>query len=251
MVITPIQLTVATPAQKMQDTTTTSISPNVNKADNTVANFADSISLTGVSGQFIESSNLRDSSLSLSGLTSTLETAGSGIQQISDIIGNLQNISEQAATSGDNAGLASEFQNLSSSINKIVANTSFAGKKLLNGSFNSNGTSIPDLSTTGLFGSDSIDPNSPDVATVLSNAQNIANNASNNVETALSQASFTNASVETVIANNIAAKSTLTKSDLENGLSSSITSDLTSNPNASVQAQTGKLSATLISLLGF
>ena len=108
MVITPIQLTVATPAQKTQDTTTTSISPNVNKAENTVANFADSISLTGVSGQFIESSNLRDSSLSLSGLTSTLETAGSGIQQISDIIGNLQNISEQVATSGDSTALASE-----------------------------------------------------------------------------------------------------------------------------------------------
>ena len=250
MVITPIQLTVATPAQKTQDTTTTSISPNVNKAENTIANFVDSISLTGVSGQFIESSNLRGASLSLSGLNTALETAQSGIKQINDIINNLRNIVEQSANGGDNVVLAAEFQKLTASVNKIASNTNFSGKKLLNGSFSSNGISIQDLSISGLFGSDSLDLNFSDISSVLSNAKNIIDNANSNVKDALSQTNFANASVETVIANNIAAKSILSNEDLANGLSSSITSDLIATPNNSVQAQTSKLPTTLLSLLG-
>lgn len=237
--------------------------------NNAVAVPVDTAHTSSVSDKAIGASGYYSASLDLAALNSQLQIAQRGTGQISSLLQNLQSIAEQLANgTGDTSSLQAEFQSLYSQINQIVADTSFGGTSLLDGSFGSGSNAvgvvqgsdqssspsiIPNLTTQGLFGG-----NIPDVTTQqgaanavtsIGNAEDVVNTASNNIDTLSKQTNFVMASLETAQNNTYASGAILSESDLGNASAVNFASKLLQEPASSVNAQTGNISGSTLTLL--
>ncbi len=220
---------------------------------------------TSPSQPLLASANLLNASASFAQLGSLLEVAQSGTEQIGSILAQLQTLAQQAANGNGVTNLSSldsAFQQILGQINQIVSGTKFGGTNLLDGTLSGSSgdgasigsaLSLPDLSTQSLFGSTapniSTTQNATATLAAIATGQATVADAGTSISTVLSQLGFASASVSTALANNEAASSTLTESDLAGGTESGLFSQLLGNPSAGVQAQTGNLPASLLNLL--
>jgi flagellin len=223
-------------------------------------------SYTSPSQSVVQNAGLLSASSNFAQLGTLLEVAQSGTQQVGDILQQLVSLAEQVPQTNDLTGLDSEFSQLITQIDQTVSGTTFGGKGLLGGVFSSDGSdpastngdntsplSLPDLSVSGLFGSNTPNISTPAAAVsalaVLSTAQDTVGSASAEITGVLGQLSFASASVGTALSNNDAAASTLNESDLTDGSALGAFAGFFGSPAATAQAQTGNLPANLLSLL--
>lgn len=264
IVISPTQNIITSAVS--QQTSLAGTNNAVSTTGNSVTNTPDVALTSTISDQVLGTSSLYNASVELAGLSSALQVAQTGTSQVSTLLQNLQGIAQQLADgSGNTSALQAEFQTLYSQINQIVAETSFGGTSLLDGSITTStggtgstqdeeqGINIPNLSTQGLFGGNAPDVSTPENAasavTSIGNAENTVNTASNTIETASNQINFAIASYETAQANSFASTSTLTESELGNTGFTSIAAKLLGEPDSSANTQTGKLSGSTLTLL--
>jgi len=222
------------------------------------ANIADSSPPQSV----LQNAGLLSASSNFAQLGSLLEVAQSGTEQVGAILAQLQSIAQQAAGGGagvDLGSLDSEFQQLLSQIDQTVNGTTFGGVELLDGTQSGNAGgqtqtfSLPDLSAQGLFASGSPDISTPQDAentlVALSQAQDVVGNTGTSIGDLLGQLGFASASVDSALANGIAAASTLSEADLANGAAFAALSNFLSQSSTAKQAQTGNITGNLLSLL--
>jgi len=223
-------------------------------------------SFTSPSDSVVASAGLITASSNFAQLGSLLEVAQGGTQQVGDILQQLLSLTQQVPQSDDLSGIESEFSTLFAQINQTAGGTTFGGQSLIAGAYTgdtgaSSGSgagaqqlSLPNLTTQALFGSDtppgiSTPQDLQNTIAQLTSALTTTDTASQNIAGVLGQASFAAASVNTALANNDAASSTLTDSDIEEGSATDGFSALFGSPAATAQIQTGNLPANLLSLL--
>ncbi len=257
MAVTPLQDFISA-ALARQSTPLSSSSAQVSSAVTPTANSnaANTSAVVLSPGASLQTSSLVTASASFAQLSSLLEVAQDGAGQISDILQQLLSLAQQG---GNSQTASSEFQQLLTEVNLIAGNTSFNGASLLNGSFaaptgedDSSALSLPDLTTQGLFGSNTLSlgtGSNSDVIAALNGAQDQVNGTSQDITGVQSQLSFALANVDTALANSTAASSTLSDNDLTDGAQGDTLSSLLGTPGISAQAQTGNLSETLLGLV--
>lgn len=207
----------------------------------------------------LQNAGLINASASLAQLSSLLEVAEAGTQQIGAILERLQSLAQQANGGNiDFAAFNSEFQQLLAQIDRIVNGTTFGGTKLLSGALfgrvdsEEQSLSLPDLSIAGLFGMhvpDILTSQRADLASaLLMKALSASDKAKEAIAGIFGQLNFAAASVDSALANSAAASSILGESDLAEGENADAFAVLLSHPIA-VQAQTGNISPGLLSLL--
>ena len=86
-------------------------------------------------------------------------------------------------------------------------------------------------------------------AVALSQAQDVVGNTGTSIGDLLGQLGFASASVDSALANGIAAASTLSEADLANGAAFAALSNFLSQSSTAKQAQTGNIPGNLLSLL--
>ncbi len=238
-----------------------------------------SVNVTGeafvknISGQTIQASGLYNASLDLAAISSRINIAQAGTQQITNILQQLHDIAQQLASGsgGNPTNLEAQFQSLYAQINQIVVGSSFSGSSLLDGSFasdsntldisqpqntggqNSTPSIVPNLTTQGLFGASQPDVTTPQGAATAVNAiagaQGIVSGANDNLNAISNQVNFAIASVETAQANGFASASVISESDLGAAGFASLAAGLLGKPSSSSSTQTSKLTSNVLSLI--
>jgi len=248
-------------------------------APNAVSNVVNTPAPNAIGGSIsssaqLQTTNLLGASTNFAQLGSLLQVAQSGTEQVGTILQQLQSLAQQASdpetVPNVSATLDSEFQELISRINSASSGSSFNGVSLLDGSLASGaqngalpsalgagsqaaGLSLPDLSASALLGTNAIDlitpKNASDALETLTNAVNTVTATQNGITQVQGQVSFAAASVNTALANGVAADSTLTEADLHDGVAPDVLASLTANISATAQTQTANLSSNLLNIL--
>jgi flagellin len=264
MAITPVQNLIANVLSGTQSATTSSVASATSATSVSAVQDTQSSSTvtSSVPASLSATVGLQNSAVGLAQLSSLLQEAQSGTQQIGSILQKLQNLAGEAQNGGPPSALAilnGEFQDLISQANQLAAGTSFGGTNLLDGTLSAssadgnsaNSLSLPDLTTQGLFGN-----STPNILTVqdataalsaLSSASSIAAGASASISGTENQVGYASAGVQTALANNLASASTLTEADLA-GLNDNFLNGF-GNTNSAAAAQTANLPPSLLSLL--
>lgn len=234
------------------------------------------ISSLSVAGQLQAAvSGLKQASGNLAQASSLAQVADGGLSQINEIAQQLQNLAQQARSpilNDDNRkALGEQFKQLTAQIDSIAANTSFVGKKLLNGDLNGNGAvsldsllssedsesgslSIENFSSASLFGGSSLNLSSADDAAnafaVIGDALNKITSGRANVGSFLQSVDYAAASIDSAIANQEAARSTLQDTDFAEASSQQSQATLQQNIALALAAQGNRLTPALLQLVG-
>ncbi|MEQ1706475.1 MAG: flagellin [Rickettsiales bacterium] len=234
------------------------------------------ISSLSVAGQLQAAvSGLKQASGNLAQASSLAQVADGGLSQINEIAQQLQNLAQQARSpilNDDNRkALGEQFKQLTAQIDSIAANTSFGGKKLLNGDLNGNGAvsldsllssedsesgslSIENFSSASLFGGSSLNLSSADDAAnafaVIGDALNKITSGRADVGSFLQSVDYAAASIDSAIANQEAARSTLQDTDFAEASSQQSQATLQQNIALALAAQGNRLTPALLQLVG-
>ncbi len=234
------------------------------------------ISSLSVAGQLQAAvSGLKQASGNLAQASSLAQVADGGLSQINEIAQQLQNLAQQARSpilNDDNRkALGEQFKQLTAQIDSIAANTSFGGKKLLNGDLNGNGAvsldsllssedsesgslSIENFSSASLFGGSSLNLSSADDAAnafaVIGDALNKITGGRADVGSFLQSVDYAAASIDSAIANQEAARSTLQDTDFAEASSQQSQATLQQNIALALAAQGNRLTPALLQLVG-
>lgn len=217
------------------------------------------VATSSVAGQLQSSTTaLQQMSNNLAQASSTAQVADSGLSQLQTIVENISTIAQQAGlpvlSSETQKSLDTQFKQSLQQIDNVVANTSFNGKQLLNGSFvgssggnSSNSTlSIGNFSSASLFSETNLGVNS--LAAAGSALTQITNTRSA-VGSFVKTTNYTAASIDSAIANQQAANSTLQKSDFTNATQTSPLTALQNNVTAAMAVQGNRLPPSLLLLV--
>lgn len=222
---------------------------------------------------------IKQASANLAQASSLAQVADGGLEQIQNVVEQLQNLAQQSSAptiSEDNRkALSDQFRQLTQGLDRIVASTSFGGKKLLNGdtsgtdsvsldallsasSSSEGGDSgtldIKNLASSSLFGGKTIDIGTPsgasDAVAILAEALNKVSATRADVGSFLQSTDYAAATIDTIAANQEAARSTLQDSDFAQAATEKSQASLQNNVAISIAAQGNRLSPALLQLIG-
>lgn len=219
---------------------------------------------------------LKQVSSNLAQASSIAQVADDGASQIQNALGQLQALASQARNptlnASNRAQLNTQFQNLLGEINRISGNTSFNGKKLLNGDLSGDnalplsglvasesenldgGLSIDNLSASSLLGGQPLDLLSADAAGTALGAIGDALNRITSVRADIgayqSSVGYIAANVESAIANQQAAQSILQDTDFAEASTQFSLAEVLRNASIALAAQGNKLTPSLLRLVG-
>lgn len=218
-------------------------------------------------------SGLKQASGNIAQASSLAQVAGGGISQIQDIAQQLQTLALQAKSpvlnESNRKDLNEQFQQLAKQIDDIASGTNFNGKKLLNGDLNGPASvslgsilsaettdsavlSIADLSSESLFGGilDLSTAQGADSAlSALSGALDKLTAANAGVGSFLQSADYAAANIETAIANQDAARSTLQDTDFAEAATQQSQASLQQNAAIAIAAQGNRLTPAILQLI--
>ncbi len=220
-------------------------------------------------------SGLKQASGNLVQASSLAQVADGGLSQINEVSLQLQNLAQQAGSpilNDDNRkALNEQFKQLVQQIDSIAANTSFNGKKLLNGDLSGSGAlsldsllasegndsgslSIDNFSSANLFAGSSLNLTTAEGAknafAVVGDALGKITSARANVGSFLQSTDYAAASVESAIANQEAARSTLQDTDFADAATQQSQATLQHNVALAIAAQGNRLTPALLQLVG-
>ncbi len=219
--------------------------------------FQDIAAFSVATGLQSQNSTLRAEAQNIAQATSLLQVADGGLGQIGNILDRLTQISTQAnsgaLTNADRQALNTEFQELSSEIDRIAANTNFNGVNLLDGSLPAEDGGAGDFSAATLFGG-----SAPDIST-QTGAQNALNDlgaahdllAKGRATVGSTQEAFNfaAANIESTIVNQEAARATLEDTDIAQESTQSALASLQRQQGIAVQAQANRLLPNILDVL--
>lgn len=216
---------------------------------------------------------LRSALSNTSLFNSLTQTAEGGTRQINELLGRLQNLATQASSGAlsdsNREALDVEFQALLDEIDRVAENTQFNDQKLLDGSVsgedalsisaalgetaneNDPSLSIESLTKNNLLGDINI-RSVEGAQQALSNIQQAQNNVGKTLASigAFSeQLDYASAYVETAIANQEAARATLSDADFAEAATLLSQSTLQQNLEIAVRAQSNRLPPSLVELV--
>lgn len=220
-------------------------------------------------------SGLKQASGNLAQASSLAQVADGGLSQIHEISIQLQNLAQQAGSpilNDDNRkALNEQFKQLEQEIDRIAQNTSFGGKKLLNGDLKDSGAlsldsllssegnesgslEIENFSSANLFAGSSLNLSTAEGAAnafaVVGDALNKITGARANVGSFLQSVDYAAVSIDSAIANQEAARSTLQDTDFAEAASQQSQATLQQNVALAVAAQGNRLTPALLQLVG-
>lgn len=239
---------------------------------------SDNIAETSIVTQLqSQASTLKQVSGNLTQALSLAQVADGGAGQIQDIVSQLQSLASQAESPVLNADnrkqLNQQFQQLSSQIGTLASSTSFNGQNVLDGSLSGanalsldnllstdnsgNGgdsLSISSLSTGSLFSGQNLSLLSSDNAAqalaVLGNALNQVTNTRSNIGAFQQAADFAAANVDSALANQQAAQSAISDTDIAGASTNASLANIQQNAAIAVAAQANRLNPALLQLVG-
>jgi flagellin len=218
-------------------------------------------------------SGLKQASGNIAQASSLAQVAGGGISQLQEITQQLQTLALQAKSpvlnDSNRKDLNVQFQQLVKQIDSITSNTNFNGKKLLNGDLSGSNSvslnsilsaettdsavlSLADLSSESLFGGilDLSTAESADSALLsLGSAFDKIASANANVGSFLQSANYAAANIETAIANQDAARSSLQDTDFAEAATQQSQASLQQNAAIAVAAQSNRLTPAILQLI--
>jgi len=220
-------------------------------------------------------SGLRQSSSNLIQGTSLLQTADGALEQSSNILNRMKELSTQASSGALDANSRSaindEYQNLKSELDGLSSNTSFNGQKLTDGSYNNDfqaGTSSSnvinvdltnvDSSSTGLgltaaVGGSATALSTPTSAQATSNELDTAINniSSQRAQIGALQSAFSTRGevVDNEIENTLSAQSAIMDADIGKSMSEFKNSKNLSELALASAAQGNKMSSSMLKLV--
>lgn len=218
---------------------------------------------------------LKQVSANIAQASSLAQVADGGLSQMQDVMVELQNVAQQAKSpilNDDNRkALGEHFKQLVQQLGSIASNTSFNGKKLLNGDLSgsgemsldkilasengdSGGLAIDDLSVEKLFASDALSlataQGADNAFTATGNALNKIIGVRADVGSFLQSVDYAAASIDSAIANQEAARSTLQDTDFAEAATQQSQASLQQNAALAVAAQGNRLTPALLQLVG-
>lgn len=243
-----------------------------------VSSVGDVASLSLASQLQAQVGSLRQLSGNLAQASSMAQVAGGGVEQIQNLAEEIQKLAGEASSPVLNEGnrkvLDEQFKQLLTQIDNIAANTSFGGKKLLNGDLsgadaislgkmlsansdnnkNSDSLEVGDLSVAALFGASDLSIASAADALNISVAAGSALEkiaaVRAGVGSFLESIDYAAASIDSAVANQDAARSVLQDSDLASLSSENAQANLQNNIALALAAQGNRISPAVIKLLG-
>jgi flagellin len=240
----------------------------VNRASDDVAALSVATQLQSVA------SNLKQVSGNLAEASSLAQVADAGAEKIQEIAERLQTLASQAQSptlNADNrAALNAQFQQLKAEIDRFADNTSFGGKKLLDGSVGgdnalslgsllgeqdaeANRLSIESLYTSNLFSGASLDLRSPEAANqafaVVGDALNKITDVRATIGSFEKVVDVAAASIDTAVANQEAARAILQDADFAEASTQFSLASLQRNAGLALAAQGNRLSPALLQLV--
>jgi flagellin len=220
-------------------------------------------------------STLKQASSNLVQGTSLLQTADGALEQSSNILNRMKELSTQANSgsldSNSRTAINDEYQNLKSELNDIGSTTTFNGQPVVNGTYNNDfqagasGSDVLNADLTAINVSAAglgLTAGAGDSASALltqSSAQTTSSELDNAIQTLSSQraqvgalqSSFStrNGVVDTEIENTISAQSAIIDADLGKAVSEFKNSKLLNDVALSAAAQGNKMSASFLKLV--
>ncbi len=220
-------------------------------------------------------SGLKQAAGNIAQASSLAQVADGGLTQMQDVLLELQNVAQQAKSpvlNDDNRkALGEQFKQLVQQLGSLATNTSFNGKKLLNGDLSgsgeisldkiiaaegdgSGGLSIDDLSVENLFAG-----GVPDLSTqqgadsafaAVGDALNKITSVRADVGSFLQSVDYAAANIDSAIANQEAARSTLQDTDFAEAATQQSQASLQQNVALALAAQGNRLTPALLQLVG-
>jgi flagellin len=220
-------------------------------------------------------SGLKQASINLVQASSLSQVADGGAAQLHEITLQLQNLAQQSSSptlNDDNRkALNEQFQQLVQQIDSIASNTSFNGKKLLNGDLSgsgelsldslissggndSAGLSIDSLNSSNLFDGKSLNISTQDGASnafaAIADGINNITSVRANIGSFLQSTNYVAASIDSAIANQEAARSTLQDTDFADASTQNSQAVIQQNAALAILAQGNRLTPALLKLVG-
>jgi len=220
-------------------------------------------------------SGLKQVAGNLAQASSLAQVADGGLLQLQNIAEAIKNLAQQASapalSDANRAALDTQLKQLLKQIDGTVSSTSFNGKKLLNGdvsgsnklsldsllSSDSNGESglsITSLTSTSLLGSGELNFNSTASAAGVSAAAGAAlskiTGIRADVGSFLQSVDYAAASIDSAVANQEAARSTLQDTDFAEVSSQKSQATLQNNAAIALAAQGNRIPVALLQLVG-
>ena len=219
-----------------------------------------------------QTSGLKQLSSALTQGFSLTQVADGGAQQIQNALTQLKTLAQTAQSPTVNADtrnqLDQQFKKILGQVDQIATGTSFNGKKLLDGTLSAaNALSLDSLLSTSESGSElsigNLASNSLLGSVSISSADS-AGQAINAISSALNQVagtradigafqqtlSFATANIETALANQEAAQSSLTDTDFTSATTTSSLADVQKNAALALAAQGNHLTPAILKLVG-
>jgi flagellin len=232
------------------------------------------IASLSVAGQLQSAtSGLKQASSNIAQASSLAQVAGGGIEQLQNLAEQIKTLAQQAnsptLSQENRSGLNDAFKGLVAQFEQVVSTTSFGGKKLLNGnlsgkdslsldsllaqdSSSSESLSIDNLSVDNLLQGASL--SSPDsansVIATISEVISKLTGARASVGSFLESVDYAAASIDSAVANQEAARSTLSDADFADAATNSSQATLQNNVALALAAQGNRLSPALLQLVG-
>ncbi len=220
-------------------------------------------------------SGLKQASGNLAQASSLAQVADGGAAQLQEITLQLQNLAQQAGSAilnDDNRkALNEQFKKLVQQIDSVASNTSFNGKKLLNGDLSGSGKlsldsilssegndsgnlAIDNLSSTNLFSDIELNLSTAESANnafaIVGDALNKIISVRSDIGSFMQSSDYAAASIESAIANQEAARSTLQDTDFAETASQQSQATLQQNAAIALAAQGNRLTPALLQLVG-
>lgn len=242
-----------------------------------LTNIADDVATFTVASRLqSETGGLRQVSANLAQTSSLAQVADGGVEQIQNILEKLKTVAQQASapTTNDSqrAQLNQQFKQLATEINRFAENTSFANKKLLDGSITGNkavsldaafsgknasedlaALSIPSLSTTSLFSGLQLDISSLDGAqqalATIGRALQSVSQVRADIGGFLKATDFAAANIDSVLTNQLAATSALSDVDFAQASTNASQANILNSASLALLAQGNRLPQTLLKLV--
>lgn len=220
-------------------------------------------------------SGLKQAAGNIAQASSLAQVADGGLTQMQDVLLELHDVAQQAKSpvlNDDNRkALGEQFKQLVQQLGSLATNTSFNGKKLLNGDLSgsgeisldkiiaaegdgSGGLSIDDLSVEKLFAG-----GVPDLSTqqgadsafaAVGDALNKITSVRADVGSFLQAVDYAAANIDSAIANQEAARSTLQDTDFADAATQQSQASLQQNVALALAAQGNRLTPALLQLVG-
>lgn len=219
-------------------------------------------------------SGLKQASGNIVQASSLAQVADGGVSQLQEVAIQLQNLAQQAGSpilNDDNRkALNEQFKQLVQQADSIVASTGFNGKKLLNGDLSDSGAlsldsllasegsesgnlSIENLSSANLFGG-ALNISTPEAAAsafaTIGDSLNKLTSVRSSIGSFLQSTDYAAANIDTAIANQEAARSTLQDTDFADAATQQSQAILQQNVALAIAAQGNRLSPALLQLVG-